>query len=268
MWDIYWHTLVSDLCVSEWTFATLDTFCGDASFIQLQLSLNEAVLNDREWHKCCELLCFSQILAPALLAWWWLCGGSCSTSFRCWQASFCVWGIEIGQLWCECSKEDVGVPLPQASCWDSYNSRESSVQCNCIMYTVNSSMNLKAGVQLGLKKPLAALCSVLISSASQSYLRPEAIVVQAGVQWMTYKKKKENAGANLCCRLHISGGPVAFFSSWWRWIIFKCQCLLVVYVNVCGVSVYSGSEKSIRNLKGPSDPITFRGNVCLNGCVL
>lgn len=76
------------------------------------------------------------------------------------------------------------------------------------VHTVISPVIMKAVVKVVWKKPLAALCSILISSASQLYLRPEAIVVQAGVQQVTLKI----AGANLCCLLHISGGHVAFFS--------------------------------------------------------
>lgn len=75
------------------------------------------------------------------------------------------------------------------------------------MYTV-----MKAVVKVGHKKPLAALCSILMLSASQSYLRSEAIVVQAGVHQVTLKK---NAGANLCCLLHISSGHVGFFFLRW-----------------------------------------------------
>lgn len=81
----------------------------------------------------------------------------------------------------------MGVPLLQASCWDSYMSRESGIRCYCIGVTVISSVNMKNVVKHGWKKPLAALCPFLISSASQSDMRPEAIVVQAGLQPVTLK---------------------------------------------------------------------------------
>lgn len=73
--------------------------------------------------------------------------------------------------------------------------------------TVISPVNMKARVKVGWKKPLTSLCSVLISSASQPYLKSEAIVVRARHAAGDLK----NAGANLCRLLHISNGHVAFF---------------------------------------------------------